>query len=373
MKIGKTYIKFLTTNKVFSSSLFYYHIIESMVTTVLITGASGFIAQHIVKQLLEQNYTVIGTVRSKTKGESLTKCFQNKNFHYDIVRDIAAKDALKDLLLKHPEATIFLHTASPFTFQVKDPEKDLLLPAVNGTRSSLEAVKKYAPQIKQVVITSSYAAMASGRDEMNPKLTITETSWNNIPWEVAKKNSVFGYFGSKKFAEDTAWDFYWRERPNFTLNIVNPSYVFGPQAFDLEVIGKDSLNTSSEIINALIKLRPEDEVPSLYFGSFIDVRDVAKAHILAFERDDIHEQRLLLVNGRFVGQNIVDIANKHFPNTLRGNIPTGEPGSGEEIIKTLAKNNNEETRRILGFEFIPLEKTVVDSIDQIVKARHTKL
>lgn len=42
-----------------------------MTRTVFVSGASGFIAQNIVKLLIEKGYNVIGTVRTAEKGENL--------------------------------------------------------------------------------------------------------------------------------------------------------------------------------------------------------------------------------------------------------------------------------------------------------------
>ncbi len=58
---------------------------------ILVTGASGFIAAWLVRNLLEKGYTVRGTVRSESKGQYLSKIFANhgNRFEYAIVKDIA--------------------------------------------------------------------------------------------------------------------------------------------------------------------------------------------------------------------------------------------------------------------------------------------
>ena len=106
-------------------------------TSVFVSGASGYIAQELVKQLIQKNYKVVGTVRSNEKGDSLKENLkaaglQSENFSYEIVKDIAVEGAFDEALKAHPEVTIFLHTASPFHFNVTDVEKELLLPAING-------------------------------------------------------------------------------------------------------------------------------------------------------------------------------------------------------------------------------------------------
>ncbi|KAJ8143556.1 hypothetical protein OY671_003314 [Metschnikowia pulcherrima] len=309
-----------------------------MSTSVFVSGATGFIAQHIVQLLLSEGYSVVGTVRSAEKGDHLTKLFNSDKFSYEIVPDVEPVGAFDEALKKHPEVTVFLHTASPFHFKATNVEEELLKPAVNGTKNALSAIKKYGPQITKVVVTSSYAAIATAE--------------------------LSGYRGSKKFAEKAAWDFVAAEKPNFTINYVNPSFVFGPQAFDSEV--KDELNTSSEFINSFLKMTGNEPVPA-FKGGFVDVRDVAKAHLVAFEKDSSN-QRLLLNSGRVTGQDIADVLNDNFPS-LKGKIPVGKPGSGEEIGAGMCKIDNSKTRDILGFPLIDLKTSVVDSVEQIFKAR----
>jgi len=335
-----------------------------MSKSVFVSGATGFIAQHILVNLLQKGYNVVGTVRSQAKGEHLAKLLGSPNFSYEIVADVEPAGAFDEALKNHPEVTIFLHTASPFHFNTSNVEDDLLKPAVNGTKNALAAIKKYGPQITNVVVTSSYAAISTAGTEEDPNQVNNEESWNKTTWEESKTNAVLGYRGSKMFAEKAAWDFVAQEKPSFTINYINPSFVFGPQAFDSEV--KDSLNTSSEIINSLLKLQPDSQVPGVK-GGFVDVRDVAKAHLVAFE-EPIANKRLLLNAGRFCGQDLVDILNADFPE-LKGKIPVGEKGAGKSINDAMCKIVNDETKKILGFPLIDLKTSVDDTITQIIKAK----
>lgn len=161
-----------------------------MPETVLISGATGFIATHTVQQLLESGYIVVGSVRSTEKGETLKKQLNNPNFSYEIVKEIESESAFDDFVRNHPEATVFLHTASPFHFNVTDIAKDLLEPAVNGTRSALVAIKKYGPQIKRVVVTSSYAAIGDLSKPQSSDTIDTEETWSPLTWETSLENPL---------------------------------------------------------------------------------------------------------------------------------------------------------------------------------------
>lgn len=336
-----------------------------MSTTVLVSGASGFVALHTVKLLLAKGYTVVGSVRSTEKGENLKKLLKNDKFSYEIVKDIVPDDAFDDFVKNHPEATVFLHTASPFNFSSTDIENDLLKPAVNGTKSALSAIKKYGPQIKRVVVTSSYVAMADFSVAQSPTTIINEDSWSPLTWETSLTNSVLGYCGSKKFAEKAAWEFVEAEKPNFVLSTVNPVYVFGPQAFD-ELV-KENLNTSSEIVNNILKLKsPDANVPQTT-GYVVDVRDVAEAHIVAFEKEETAGKRLFLTTGGFTEQTILDVLHKDFPEYSK-NYPVGAPGSDKERLAGQYTVDNEWTRKVLGFKLKTVEETIRDSAAQILRS-----
>lgn len=326
-----------------------------MSTTVFVSGATGFIAQHIVVDLLAKGYKVVGSVRSAAKGDDLKANLKSDNFSYEIVKDIAAPNAFDEALKNHPEVSVFLHTASPFHFNATDFEKEILDPAINGTKNALSSIKAHGPNVKNVVVTSSYASVMGSPDKPQ-----TEASFNPITYEQSTANGFAAYIGSKKLAEVAAWDFYKQEKPNFVLNTVNPSYVFGPQAFTSGI--KDSLNTSSEIINGLLKLTPDQEIPPTA-AYFIDVRDVSKAHIHAFE-SDTKDFRYILTSSKFSNQDIVAVINKNFPEL---NLPKGKIG-GDPAVDSLDEVDFSATLSKLG-KYYTLEESVVDSVKQILEAR----
>ncbi|KTB10706.1 NADPH-dependent methylglyoxal reductase GRE2 [Nakaseomyces glabratus] len=339
-------------------------------TTVFVSGASGFIAQHIIRQLLDQNYKVIGSVRSTEKGDNLKNAiFKSANFNYEIVKDIADLNAFDPVFEKHgKDIKVVLHTASPLNFTTTEYEKDLLIPAVNGTKGILESIKKYAAQtVERVVVTSSFASHTSTVDMCNTKGKITEDSWNQDTWENCQTDAVRAYFGSKKFAEEAAWEFLNKNKDTvkFKLATVDPVYVFGPQNH-IEP-GKKVLNVSSEVINQLVHLKKDDPLPQVACG-YIDVRDIAKAHILAFQKDELIGQRLLLHSGLFTVQTLLDAINEQFPE-LRGKIPSGEPGSNkpEDLLTPI---DNTKTKKLLGFEFRDLKTIIQDTVSQILEAEN---
>lgn len=346
-----------------------------MPSTVLVTGASGFIAQHIVKLLINKGYNVVGTVRLAAKGEKLKANCDNVSagkFQYILVPDIGSENAFDHIFSAHPQISIVLHTASPFFYDTKDPEKDLVLPAIKGTTNIMKAIQDEINggnnTIKKVVITSSDAALYSADDEQDSTLSFDESSWNNISYADAIKDPINAYYGAKSFAEKIAWEA--SKSSSFpSLVSVNPVYVFGPQAFENEV--SETLNTSNELIHGLLKLGPEGKFDNDK-GGFVDVRDVAKAHLAAMEEDKLIGKRLYMSNGKFSVQMILDIVNSKIPS-FKGKIPVGTPGSGPKDISTMAKTSNTATRELLGIEWVSLDDCVIDVVDQIIRYRENRL
>ncbi|OBA19169.1 NAD(P)-binding protein [Metschnikowia bicuspidata var. bicuspidata NRRL YB-4993] len=336
--------------------------------TVLVTGASGFIAQHIVKLLISKNYNVVGTVRLDAKGEKLRKNTSGGpgTFTYTIVPDIAANGAFDNVFEAYPEISVVLHTASPCFYETTNPKNDLIIPAMEGTKNIMSTIAKTAKagrsKIRRVVVTSSDAAIYSPDDEQNPELFFDESCWNNMSLEEAERDPVNAYYGSKAFAEKIAWEF--AAQPGFPpLSTVNPVYVFGPQAYDNEVAEK--LNMSNEVINALLKTGPHGSFSNDKAG-FIDVRDVARAHLAAFEQEATVGKRLYMSNGQFSVQMMLDVIHEKF-RSLRDRVPVGKPGTGPMDILALARTNNDATRKLLGFEFTPLSTCIEEVVQQILQ------
>lgn len=111
-----------------------------------------------------------------------------------IVGDIANHGAFDEAVQSTPPFDCVIHTASPFHDNFEDPVKGLLDPAIKGTTGILEAVKKFAPQVKRVVLTSSFAAIVNTE---SPPRVYSEASWNPITWKEASSDRSLAYRGSK--------------------------------------------------------------------------------------------------------------------------------------------------------------------------------
>lgn len=327
--------------------------------TILITGASGFVASHIIHEFLAAGYNVRGTVRSASAVSKLAAAqgTLSSRLSYAIVPSVSAPGAL-DEALKGVSGVI--HTASPFILSPKDNEEDLLKPAISMTTSVLAAAAKY-PEIKRVVVTSSFASIVDILAGLRPGYTYTESNWNPVtyPEAVAATNGAFAYCASKKLAEEAAWKWVDEHKPSFTLSTICPPWVFGPSInpiTSLEHVG-ESTGLIWKLINGSFKT-----VPEIDFAGFADVRDVAVAHLKAFENEAAGGQRFL-VGTHFDYQSAANTIRKDFPE-LRERVPEGTPSVFQEAYEVDGSKAAEK----LGVQYTPLEVTMRDTVKELLEA-----
>ncbi|KAG8932413.1 methylglyoxal reductase (NADPH-dependent) gre2 [Tulasnella sp. 417] len=281
-------------------------------TLVLVSGINGFVAVKVLVSLLKHGYDIVGTVRSESKTAFLRNKFKDAvdsgKLKFAIVADITAAGAF-DEVLKQYQFDFVLHTSSPFHFNVKDVEKELLDPAIKGTKSILESIEKVAPSVKHVVITSSFAAVGNFRTGAAPGYVYTEDDWCPAEWDEAIASPYVGYLASKTWAERAAWDFVKDRKPRFTLTTLLPSMVFGPPEQEVDSMAK--LNQSSSDIYNLFN---GTAGPVFGIWAWTDSRDLAEAHVLAIEKPEAKGQRYLIINGKHSPQYFANYIWKHYPD-----------------------------------------------------------
>ena len=248
---------------------------------VLVTGASGFIAEHCIIELLKNGYSVKGSLRSMNREQEVRDAIKtgtnDENLEFcklDLLEDDGWEDAMWD-------CDYLMHVASPFVIEDPKDENELIKPAKEGTLRALNAAKKAG--IKRVVLTSSVAAvnshMMSG--------TSDHTTWTDI-----NSKYVTPYQKSKTIAEKAAWDFYNNQDSNnkMELAVINPGGVMGPQ------LGNDLGGASTQIVSQLISGK-FPMIPALSFP-FIDVRDVAILHLKAMTTPDADGKRFIAAHSK---------------------------------------------------------------------------
>ncbi|KAH6686687.1 ketoreductase [Plectosphaerella plurivora] len=328
----------------------------------LLTGGTGFLGGHVLDTLLERGHTVLTTVRSEEKGKKLLADYPDTpkdKLDFVVIPDVASPGAFSGLGSYELEAVH--HVASPFHYDVKDIQKELIDPAVLGTTGILKAIKESCPAVKSVVITSSFVAIIDmGKAQRGEDKTYSEADWNPVTLEQALSNPNLGYMASKTFAEKAAWEFVEKEKPGFTLSTICPPMIYGPVKSHAKSL--DSVNTSNQFLAEVLQGKHKDGLPPTSFPTWVDVRDVALAHVLAMEREEAAGKRFLVAAGNYSNVELAKTVYENFPD-LREKLPEEKNFGGAPFpAPHLFGLDTSRVEKILGIKYIPYEKTVIDAV-----------
>lgn len=338
---------------------------------VMVSGATGFVASWLVKRLLDEGLTVHAAVRNPSNKDkiahlmALTENTKGKLllFKSDLLEKGSYEKAMEG-------CELIFHTASPFTSRFKDPQKDLVDPAVKGTENVLETVNK-TDSVKRVVLTSSVVAIYTDASEclQKPGGVLTEKDWNETASLNYQPYSLF-----KVLAEKKAWGM--KEAQNrWDLVTINPSFVMGP-ALNPKTVTSESYNFLKQLGRGDLK----SGGPRLSM-CIVDVRDVAEAHfqagfnpnakgryITSAYNSDLLEmaQQLLPKYG-----SQYPIPKKAIPKWL---ISLLGPFIDKRFTKRYVKNNvdvelkvdNSKIKKELGIQFRPFRETMEDSFQTLI-------
>ncbi|GAA5856956.1 hypothetical protein JCM9279_005030 [Rhodotorula babjevae] len=333
---------------------------------VLLTGASGYLAVHVLTQLLERGFRVRGTVRSQDKGDYLRQLLAkdglDSKFEVAIVEDVEKPDAF-DEAVKGVDAIV--HTASPFHFNVTKAD-ELIGPAVQGTLSALQAAKK-EPKVKRVVITASFACIVEPKE---PVYTFTERDWNEFsPNEVKIKGDKADpsqmYRASKTLAEKAAWDFIEKEKPSFDITTIQPPLIFGPVLHDVKK--PDSLNTSVNNFYQYLEGKKSADDAQGGFGSFVDVRDVAHLHVESLVKEEAGNERFLVATADSSYQPLLDLFFEHAPSSLKDAFPNAEKGHPGQAKPKQNVIDTGKARKAFAWQPKDAKDTVIDMAQSLAE------
>ncbi|KAK7040589.1 NAD-P-binding protein [Favolaschia claudopus] len=326
--------------------------------TVLITGLTGFIATHTALAFLNAGYSVKGTTRTAAKAEQWISRFPDHKprFQYAVVPDMSIPGAFDEAV---KGCDYIAHLASPAHWDQTDNEADLLIPAIEGTKNLLSATKN-EPKIKRVVFTSSLAAIIEPTT-LEPGKAIVETEWNPITYEEAKShtNPPVVYRASKALAERAFWDFIQTEKPTWSGTSICPCATFGPP---LQVTSLSALNFSNKFLWDIANGQYKLGVPKVGSPVFVDVREVALAHVRAVELDVAQGQRYLLIGGPYIPDQVVQIIHKEFPE-LRNNLPPVDSSRTDHLN---VRFDSSKATKQLGIQYTALETMVTETITAIL-------
>lgn len=332
---------------------------------VLLTGGSGFIAAHVLDYLLEHGHSVVTTVRSQEKADKIKEAHPKHGkdkLDFALVEDIAQEGAFDKAVISDPPFEAVIHTASPFHFNVTDVKKQLLDPAVIGTTGVLKSIKKSAPTVNRVVITSSFASIIDAKKSPWPEHNYSEADWNPVTPDEAEENPATGYRASKTFAEKAAWDFVQKEKPNFTLATMCPPLVLGPVVHYLNSL--DALNTSNQRIRDCMLGKWKDEIPATGTFIWVDVRDLAMCHVLAMEKEAAGDKRFFITEGHFTNRDIAKAIEKHFPE-YKDSLPSAKTPGGDYPEQGIFKIDNSQASKLLGMKWRSFDEAIVDTVKSL--------
>ena len=344
---------------------------SSKQNTVLVTGANGYLASWIVKKLLIEGHNVHASVRDIHNKEKINHLLEYEKKYKGNIKFFSA-----DLLEKNSfdeamrNCSIIFHTASPFKLEIKDPVKELINPALEGTKNVFRSADKI-DSVKKIVLTSSVAAMYTDASECKNLINneITELIWNKT---ASINYQPYSY--SKTLAENEAWSLY-KKQSKWELVVINPSLVLGPFP--------NATQTTSESINLLKQLGDgtfKIGVPKMPIG-IVDVRDVADAHYeAAFNKN---------ANGRYIANayntNFLEISNL-LNSAFGDSYPIPKRPLPKWLIyligpllnkvltrKYIRKNfnqdfraNNDKIKKELNIDFRPFKQTLTESFQSLI-------
>ncbi|KAI5780967.1 flavonol reductase [Geopyxis carbonaria] len=347
-----------------------------MTKAVLVTGANGFIASHIIQQLLEKSYKVVGTVRNAAKSAELIALhpsWNTLNLTFASISDISQPGCYDNVLTSH-KFDFVLHTASPYSTSIGG--KEMLSAAIDGTSGILEAVATHAPTVERVVVTSSFGSIIDPSQGVWPGKTYTESDWNPISYETAAAPDadwITAYLASKALAERAAWDLARRPGTHFALTTLCPPMVYGPPINLAPRSALSRAGESTQIIYNLLHAGAATDPPPTGFWLWIDVRDLATAHVLALERplEQVAGERFLVTAGNYSFQEICDVLREGLGSEEARGVPVGTPGGGVPEGGVYAADTAKSVEK-LGMRYRSLQECVVDAARAVLQIGLTK-
>ncbi|MCJ1388341.1 hypothetical protein MMC18_001187 [Xylographa bjoerkii] len=306
----------------------------------LVTGANGFVATHVVDQLITAGYQVTGSIRTASKGVEILQDNPRYagQFTPVIMTDMYRPGAW-DQIFQNGNFDYFFHVTAPAPDNPANVEfdKNFLEPAVNGNLEILKSASKHGKNIKHITVTSTMMIVTAGAIEDIQGKVLTSSTWRNItPAEARAANDAStSYRAAKVAAEKAVWAYVEAQTPHYSMSTLLPPFIFGSPILHVTSVKNLSMSTT------------------------IDVRDVVAMHLACVTTPEAANKRFLMGKD-FSNQRIVDIL-KTLPET-KGRVPKD---SGH--VPLYFQLDTEETDRVLKVRYHTLEETVLDSARKMLE------
>ncbi|UEJ82834.1 aldehyde reductase [Brachybacterium halotolerans subsp. kimchii] len=327
---------------------------------ILVTGGSGFIAGHCLLQLLEEGYRVRATMRSLEKEARVRSDLEAAGLTRGEDLEFAAADLTSDdgwaRALDGVDAV--LHVASPVMPGHVEDEAQLVATAREGTLRVLRAARDAG--VQRVVLTSAFHAVSWGHAD-------TGRIFTEEDWTVLDGPGADAYARSKTLAEQAAWEFARSEPDAPELVTMLPVAVMGP------LLSTGASGANHVVLSLLQGAIPAS--PHLFFP-IVDVRDVARAHVLALQTPSAAGQRYLLSDGPALEmQEVARILREHLGEAA-GKVPSRSlPNAVMRVAGLFSRQmraivadldvakraSHEKAARELGWEPRPAQDAILDA------------
>jgi len=335
--------------------------------TVLVTGGTGFIGLHCLQQLLDKGYKVKTTIRSESRKQEVMEAMKKHSSNFEnlefFIADLLSDDGWSEAV---NGSKYVLHVASPFFLGEPENEDVFIKPAVEGTLRVLKACAD--ADVKKVVLTSSFAAVGYGHPK--EKEIYTEEDWSSVDGEISP------YAKSKTLAEKAAWEFVenLEESKKFELTVINPVAVTGPML-------TSDIGSSNDFLLKLIS-GSMPACPKIHMG-YIDVRDVAKAHIFSMTEDKTNGERIIVSENEMffaeVGKTLNEAGFKKSPTKEMPNFLVKIMSLFVGELKTLLSALNRKgdidktkAQSLFNWDYISTEQSVTETAQQLQDMGLTK-
>ena len=335
--------------------------------TVLVTGGTGFIGLHCLQQLLDKGYKVRTTIRSESRKQEVMEAMKKHSSNCEnlefFIADLLSDDGWKEAV---EGSKYVLHVASPFFLGEPENEDVFIKPAVEGTLRVLKACAD--ADVQKVVLTSSFAAVGYGHSR--EKEVYTEEDWSSVDGEISP------YAKSKTLAEKAAWEFVesLEESKKFELTVINPVAVTGPML-------TNDIGSSNDFLLKLIS-GSMPACPKIHMG-YIDVRDVAKAHIFSMTEEKTNGERIIVSENEMffaeVGKTLNEAGFKKSPTKEMPNFLVKIMSLFVGELKTLLSALNRKgdidktkAKSFFNWDYISTEQSVTETARQLQDMGLTK-
>ncbi|KAE9389989.1 NAD(P)-binding protein [Gymnopus androsaceus JB14] len=327
--------------------------------TILVTGGTGFLGAHLISQLLEKGYTVRATARSTSKLQSI---FPKASPEQLEVVEAPTLTSDHSAALKGVDALI--HSASPHLWPwclgTGAFLREFIIGAYDGTVALVK--QAIAAGVKKIIVTGTFATLFDSdfKSAFGTRV-LTDKDFGSVTLESIdlNKDGMQVYQEAKTLADKKIWELA-HEHPEVDFTVVLPPAIFGPQLSQL------TSSPSSLSTNSFVQMLFAPEYPPIPIGHMIDVRDAARAHVLALTTPPVpgRDKRFIVLNSTFQWKDVAALIRNKRPE-LAGRLPKETSVPGPQTSAPLDTTFSEE---VLGMtNYIPQEETFLAAVDVVLE------